>query len=61
MTIRSRSSSKEYQDGWDRIFAAQRLMCPICEGTGLEMKQSDGFDYFKCIACNGTGVKKEKH
>ena len=58
MSIRSKPASKEYKDGWDRIFTAQQLMCPICEGTGdadCWMSANEPSRIIKCPVCKGTG------
>ena len=59
MSIRSKPSSKEYQEGWERIFAAQRLMCSECKGAGYTVElTADGedWDFELCSVCDGTGT-----
>ena len=58
MTIRSKPASKEYRDGWDKIFIAHALRCKLCDGAGGacgSFQEGEQLYWIKCFDCNGTG------
>jgi DnaJ-class molecular chaperone len=48
--------SKDYRDGWDRIFGKKETSaeCENCRGTGVE--ESEKGDTAECPECAGEGL-----
>ena len=36
------------------------MICPICQGTGIEEETMKGYRRYKCWKCDGTGEQNEE-
>lgn len=48
--------SREYSEGWERIFGKRDTVCPRCEGEGKNPFGCWCCDELECPDCKGAGV-----